>query len=165
MTQIACVSTSSKKDKCEAAGPLAVLCNPAFRDNLEALNYNPWDVITGPAVAKAGGFSPRKFSDWRRSVTNVYLPDAEHKRLFPGQADHYRMDVLFDWIESLGTRETDRSRLWPYAARHLADHGYGGQKNAWEVEDRLHWLWDNGILLPRVMPLKWPYYPYVALAK
>ncbi|WP_426046201.1 hypothetical protein [Brevundimonas sp. TWP3-1-2b1] len=146
------------------SGPFAVICNPAFRRNLEALNYNPWDVIAGPEMAKAGNFSPRKMPDWRRSVTAVYLPDPEHKRLFPGPADYYRMDVLFDWIACCGARETDRSMLWIYAADYLAKHKLGRPNNAWEVEDLLHWLWRSGILLPRVMPLKRPYHPYCDLA-
>ncbi len=149
----------------EFGGPLAVLRNPKLRSNLEALERAPWDCITGPEFAEAGGFSPRKMPDWRRSVTYMHLPDTEHKRLFAGPADHYRLDVLFDWIDSDGRRETEREILWPLAAEHLQKHGLGRPDNALETDERLNWLWSNGLLLPRITPLIRPYFPYSNIAR
>lgn len=152
--------TAEQLAKLQLGGPTAILWDQRFRDNLEALGLHLWDTITGPEMSRAAGIAPRKMADWHRSSTTVYLPDKEHKRLFPGAADHYRMDKLFDWIDGRGCRPTDNSSLWVGAADFLERNHLGRPGSAAEVDDMLNWLWENGLFWPRFTPLKRPYYPY-----
>lgn len=157
--------TPEQLAKLQLGGPLAILWDQRFRDNLETLGLHLWDTVTGPEVAKAAGIPARRLADWRRSAGPAYLPEKEHRRLFPGAADHYRMDKLLDWIDGRGCRPTDESTLWVGAADFLERTHLGRPGSALEVDDMLNWLWANGLLLPRFTPLILPYHPYSYIAR
>jgi len=136
------------------ADPKEYLHQDRLSDRLsQELVGAPWDVFTGPEVARAidDSLSPLALNDWSYKRVNG-APPREPPHFWRGNKGYYRKDRLLAWARSRG-RPLPAQAVWQLSAEYLSEMLC--MRRPWtlrDTEEDILWMLDKGLISLRAHP-------------